>query len=145
MKATVKWVDNVMFVGESGSGHGVVIDGSPDHGGRNMGIRPMELVLIGLGGCSSFDVVTILKKSRQNVVDCRAELEAERSAGIPAVFTTIHVRFVVTGKALKESVVERAVRLSTEKYCSATRMLMDGGVGVTHSYKILDAEPDSDN
>ncbi|MDH3376959.1 MAG: OsmC family protein [Gammaproteobacteria bacterium] len=145
MKATVKWIDNVMFVGESGSGHGVVMDGSPEHGGRNMGIRPMELVLIGLGGCSSFDVVTILKKARQNVVDCRAELEAQRSSSIPAVFTTIHVRFVVTGKALKESAVERAVRLSTEKYCSATRMLMDGGVDVTHSYEILDAEPDSDN
>ena len=145
MKATVKWIDNVMFVGESGSGHGVVMDGSPHHGGRNMGIRPMELVLIGLGGCSSFDVVTILKKSRQNVVDCRAELEAERSADIPAVFTNIHIRFVVTGKALKESAVERAVRLSTEKYCSATRMLMDGGVDVTHSYEIREADLDSDN
>jgi len=145
MKATVKWVDNVMFVGESGSGHGVVMDGSPDHGGRNMGIRPMELVLIGLGGCSSFDVVTILKKSRQHVAACRAELEAERSAGIPAVFTTIHVHFVVSGNALKDSAVERAVRLSTEKYCSATRMLIDGGVDVTHSFEIVDADPGGGN
>lgn len=141
----MKWIDNVMFVGESGSGHGVVMDGSPDHGGRNIGIRPMELVLIGLGGCSSFDVISILKKSRQNVVACRAELEAERSAGIPAVFTTIHIRFVVTGKALKASAVERAVTLSTEKYCSATRMLMDGGVDVTHSYEIVEADPVGDH
>ena len=145
MKATVKWVDNVMFVGESGSGHGVIMDGSPDHGGRNMGIRPMEMVLIGLGGCASFDVVTILKKSRQNVVACRAELEAERSADIPAVFTTIHVRFVVSGNALKASAVERAVKLSTEKYCSATRMLIDGGVDVTHSFEIVDADPGGGN
>ena len=139
MKATVKWIDNAMFVGESGSGHSVVMDGSPDYGGRNVGIRPMELVLIGLGGCTSFDVVLILKKSRQNVIDCRAELEAERFEGVPAVFTKIHVHFVVTGKNVKASAVERAVRLSTEKYCSATRMLVDGGVDVTHSYELIDA------
>lgn len=144
MKATVKWVDNVMFVGESGSGHSVVMDGSPDHGGRNVGIRPMELVLIGLGGCSSFDVVLILKKARQNVIDCRAELQANRADSVPAVFTQIHLHFVVTGKDLKASAVERAVNLSTEKYCSASRMLIDGGVEVTHSYEIADpdqAEP----
>ena len=140
MKATVKWVDNVMFVGESGSGHSVVMDGSPDHGGRNAGIRPMELVLIGLGGCASFDVVLILKKARQSVIDCRAELQAKRADSVPAVFTQIHVHFVVTGKDLKASAVERAVKLSTEKYCSASRMLIDGGVEVTHSYEI--AEPD---
>ena len=138
MKATVKWVDNVMFVGESGSGHTVVMDGSPDHGGRNVGIRPMELVLI--GGCSSFDVVLILEKARQNVFDCRAELQAKRADSVPAVFTHIHVHFVVTGKDLKASAVERAVNLSTHKYCSASRMLIDSGVEVTHSYEIADPD-----
>ncbi len=123
MQATVKWVGDAMFLGESGSGHSVIMDGPPDQGGRNLGVRPMEMLLLGLGGCSAFDVMTILRKSRQQVVDCRVELEAERADAVPAVFTRIHLRFEVTGVALKESHVARAVQLSAEKYCSASIML----------------------
>lgn len=140
MKATVKWIDNVMFVGESGSGHAVVMDGSPDHGGRNIGFRPMEMLLIGMGGCASFDVVGILSKQRLDVRDCVAELEAERAEGVPSPFTKIHLHFKVTGKGLKESAVERAVKLSAEKYCSASIMLERGGVEITHSYAIEEVD-----
>jgi len=138
MKATVKWTDGAMFLGESGSGHDEVMDGSPDLGGRNMGARPMEMLLIGMGGCATYDVMSMLKKSRQKVVDCRVELEAERADAIPAVFTRINLHFVVTGVALKESQVKRAVELSAEKYCSASIMLAAGGVDVTHSYEVLE-------
>lgn len=141
MKATVKWVDNAMFLGESGSGHSVVMDGPESAGGRNMGIRPMEMLLIGMGGCASFDVLSILKKSRQQVVDCRAELSAERREDeIPAVFTAIHITFIVTGKNLKEKQIKRAVELSAEKYCSASIMMEAAGVNVTHSYEIVETE-----
>lgn len=140
MKATVKWVDNAMFLGESGSGHTVVMDGPEDHGGRNMGIRPMEMLLIGLGGCTSFDVMSILTKQRLDVIDCVAEIEAERADAVPAVFTKIHVHFKVTGRNLKESAVERAVKLSAEKYCSASIMLEQGGVKITHSHAVIDFE-----
>lgn len=139
MKASIRWVDGVQFVGESGSGHAVVIDGPPEAGGRNAGIRPMELVLTGLGACTAFDVVTILRKSRQQVTDCRAELDAERSETVPQVFTRIHIHFVVTGRTLKPAAVERAVRLSAEKYCSATLMLRDA-VDITHDFEILEAD-----
>ena len=138
MQATVKWVDGTLFVGESGSGHAVVMDGPPDHGGRNMGIRPMEMILLGLGGCASFDVVSILKKARQDVVDCRAELTAERAEGVPSPFTKIHVKFVVTGKQLKPAQVEKAVQLSAEKYCSASIMLRAAGVEITHDFEVLE-------
>jgi putative redox protein len=111
------------FVGESGSGHSVVMDGSPEHGGRNLGIRPMEMILIGLGGCTAFDVVLMLQKSRQNIIDVEVSLDAERATDIPHVFTQINVHFKVWGKDLNEKHVERAVNLSAEKYCSATRML----------------------
>ena len=137
MKSTIKWVDGAMFVGESGSGHAIVIDGPPEAGGRNAGIRPMELVLTGLGACSAFDVVSILKKSRQAISDCRVELEAERAETIPKVFTRIHLHFVVTGVELKTASVERAVKLSAEKYCSATIMLRDV-VEITHDFEIVD-------
>lgn len=137
MKAVVKWVDNVMFVGESGSGHAVVMDGPEDHGGRNLGIRPMEMLLIGMGGCSSFDVVGILQKARQQVRHCRAELQAERADAVPAVFTRIHIHFVVEGVDLKEAQVKRAVELSAEKYCSASIMLTHAGVEVTHSHETV--------
>ena len=140
MKAAVKWVDNAMFLGESGSGHSVVMDGPEDHGGRNMGVRPMEMLLLGLGGCTSFDVMSILSKQRQQVVDCVAEVEAERADAVPSVFTKIHVKFKVTGKNLKESLVERAVKLSAEKYCSASIMLEQGGVEISHSYVVIEAE-----
>ena len=137
MKANVKWVDNAMFLGESGSGHSVVMDGPENLGGRNMGIRPMEMLLIGMGGCASFDVMSILKKSRQKVTDCHAELEAERADAVPAVFTAISIHFVVKGRDLKEKQVKRAVELSAEKYCSASIMLGKGGVEISHSYEIL--------
>jgi len=142
MKATIKWVDNAMFLGESGSGHAVVMDGPEDHGGRNMGVRPMEMLLLGLGGCTSFDVMSILQKQRQQVLDCIANIEAERADAVPAVFTRIHVHFVVTGKQLKTSLVERAVKLSAEKYCSASIMLEQGGVEVSHSVEIIDNDAD---
>ena len=137
MKAEIKWVGDAMFLGESGSGHAVVMDGPPDHGGRNMGIRPMEMLLIGVGGCSSFDVVDILKKSRQNVTGCHTKLEAERAETVPAVFTKINIHFIVKGKDLKEKQVERAVALSAEKYCSASIMLGKAGVQITHSFEIV--------
>lgn len=138
MQATVKWVDNVQFLGESGSGHTVVMDGPPDHGGRNMGLRPMETILIGIGGCASFDVISILAKSRQALVDCRCELTAQRADAVPSVFTKIHMQFVVTGTKLKEAQVKRAVELSATKYCSATQMMMDANVEVTHDYTVID-------
>lgn len=137
MKAKVKWVDNAMFLGESGSGHSVVMDGPESLGGRNMGIRPMEMLLIGMGGCASFDVMSILKKSRQNVTSCHAELEAERADAVPAVFTTINIHFAVKGSDLKEKQVRRAVELSAEKYCSASIMLNKAGVNISHSYEIV--------
>jgi putative redox protein len=140
MKARVKWVQDVMFVTESESGHAVVVDGAPDYGGRNMGPRPMELLLMGLGGCTSFDVVTILKKARQNVTSCEAELSAERADAVPAVFTKIHVHFVVKGRGLKDAQVKKAVDLSAEKYCSASIMLGQAGVKITHDYRIEEEE-----
>jgi len=136
MKSVVKWIDGAMFLGESGSGHSVIMDGPEDHGGRNMGIRPMEMLLLGLGGCSSFDVMSILKKTRQKVSDCRVEIEAERADAVPAIFTKIHLHFVVQGQDLKEAQVKRAVELSAEKYCSASIMLEAAGVEISHSYII---------
>ena len=140
MKARIKWVENATFVGESGSGHAVLMDGPPEHGGRNLGVRPMEMVLLGLGGCTTFDVLHILKKSRQNVEDCYVELEAERAESEPKVFTKIHVHFVVVGKDLSDKHVKRAVELSAEKYCSASIMLANGGVEISHDYEIKEAE-----
>ncbi len=137
MKCRVKWVENAMFVGESESGHAVVIDGPPDGGGRNMGMRPMELLLLGVGSCSAYDVVHILKKSRKPVIDCVAELSAERADEVPAVFTKIHLHFVVSGTGLTESAVKRAVDLSADKYCSASIMLAKAAE-VTHDYEIID-------
>lgn len=141
MKATVKWTDGAMFVGESGSGHTVVMDGPEDLGGRNMGPRPMEMLLLGTGGCSVYDVLSMLKKSRQQVVDCRVAIEAERADAIPAVFTRINLHFVVTGVGLKENHVRRAVELSAEKYCSASIMLGAAGVDISHSYEIAEFDP----
>ena len=138
MKATVKWTDGAMFVGESGSGHSVVMDGPEDLGGRNLAARPMEMLLLGTGGCSIYDVLSMLKKSRQQVVDCRVEMDADRADAVPAVFTRINMHFVVTGVGLKESHVKRAVELSAEKYCSASIMLCAAGVEMTHSYEIVE-------
>lgn len=139
MKATIEWQDKVHFKATAGSGHTVPMDGPPDAGGENRGARPMELVLMGLGGCSSFDVVNILTKSRQNVVDCVTEVTGERADEVPQVFTSIHLHFRVTGRALDERRVARAVSLSAEKYCSASIMLQRGGVSVTHSYEVAEA------
>jgi putative redox protein len=141
MKARVKWVEGATFLGESASGHAVVMDGPPEHGGRNLGVRPMEMLLLGMGGCTAFDVVHILKKARQPVTDCVAELSAERADSDPKVFTRIHVHFVVKGEDLKEDRVRRAVELSAEKYCSASIML--GQVAeITHDYEIVSPSTD---
>jgi len=140
MKARIQWVDGAMFLGESGSGHVVVMDGPPENGGRNLGVRPMEMLLLGLGGCSNFDVVSILKKSRQAVDSCEAFVEAERASEDPKVFTRIHLRFVVKGRGLKEAQVKRAVELSAEKYCSASIMLGRAGVEITHAYEIVELD-----
>lgn len=137
MKATIKWNDGVSFEATSGSGHSVVMDGPPDLGGRNLGPRPMEMLLMGMGGCASFDVLTILQKSRQDVTACEAEVDAERADAVPAVFTRIHLKFIVSGRDLKETVVRRAVSMSAEKYCSASIMMVAAGVEVTHSYEIV--------
>jgi putative redox protein len=137
MEARIKWVENATFVGESGSGHAVVMDGPPDMGGRNLGVRPMEMMLLGMGGCTAFDVVHILKKSREDVTDCVAELSAERAESEPKVFTKIHVHFIVKGRDLKENKVKKAVELSAEKYCSASLMLGNAGVEISHDYEIM--------
>lgn len=138
MKARVKLVEGITFVAESGSGHAVVMDASPDVGGRDMGARPMEMVLMGAGGCSAIDVVHILKKARQELVDCVVELEAERAQEDPKVFTRIHLHYVVTGRCLNPAQVERAIKLSKEKYCSATIMLAKTAE-VTSDYEIREA------
>lgn len=138
MQTTVHWLENVAFEAKSGSGHQVIMDGSPEYGGENRGPRPMELILMGLGGCASFDIVTILKKSRQEITDVVCELKAERADTIPAVFTKVHLHFVVTGRAVKEKQVAKAVELSAEKYCSASKMLTDGGVEITHDFEIIE-------
>jgi putative redox protein len=139
MRARIKWVEDVSFVGESDSGHAVVMDGAPDAGGRNIGMRPMELLLIGMGGCSSFDVVTILKKARQQITDCVAEITADRAVDTPKVFTRIHVHYIVSGKGLAANQVERAVKLSAEKYCSASVML-GKTAEITHDFEVREVE-----
>ena len=138
MKARVKWVEGAMMVGEAGSGHAVVMDGPPEYGGRNLGLRPMEMLLLGLGGCTEFDVVHILRKGRHELSLCEVELEAERADADPKVFTRIHVHFKLAGSTLTDKVVERAVKLSAEKFCSASIML-GATAAITHDYEILDA------
>ena len=135
MKVRIKWIEGVAFVGESETGHAVVLDGAPENGGRNIGMRPMEMLLIGMGACTSFDVVTILNKARQPIVDCVAEISADRADEVPKVFTKIHVHFVITGNNLNTAQVERAVKLSAEKYCSASIMLAKS-VEITHGFEI---------
>ena len=136
MKARVKWIEGAAFLGESGSGHGIVLDGAPEFGGRNLGVRPMEALLIGLGACSAVDVVAILDKGRQPFAACEVELEAERSESVPKVFTKIHLRFVLTGAGLDADKVARAIRLSVEKYCSASAML-GATAAITHDFEIV--------
>jgi len=139
MRCRVKWLDNVTFVGESGSGHAVVMDGAQEDGGRDMGVRPMEMLLLGLGGCTAFDVVMILNKSRQKFVDCHVEIEAERAETIPKVFTRIHAHFVVSGKGLDLAKVKKAVNLSAEKYCSASKMF-EASATMTHDFEIIEVD-----
>jgi len=141
MKARIKWVENAMFVAESGSGHAVVIDGPPDGGGRNMGMRPMEMLLMGTGACSAYDVLLILRKGRHAVADCVCEVSAERADEVPSVFTKIHLHFIVSGDGLKEGVVKRAVQLSAEKYCSASIML-GKTAEISHDFEIIAAQGD---
>jgi putative redox protein len=138
MKARVKFVEGMTFVAESGSGHSVVMDAAPDVGGRDLGARPMELVLMGAGGCTAIDVVHILRKARQAFVDCVVELQAERAPDDPKVFTRIHLHYIVTGRGLNPAQVERAVKLSKEKYCSATIMLAKTAE-VTSDFEIREA------
>jgi putative redox protein len=142
MKARIKWVQDVMFVGESGSGHSVVMDGAPDAGGRNLGFRPMEMLLLGLGGCSAFDVMLILKRGREVVTDCVVDVEADRAATDPKVFTKIAMHYTVTGQSLDAKKVERAVQLSAEKYCSASAIIAKTAQ-ITHTIAIVESNPAS--
>ncbi len=137
MRARIKWLDHMSFAAESESGHTVVMDSSPEFGGRNLAPRPMEMVLMGMGGCTAIDVMAMLHKSRQEISDCQIELDAERADAVPAVFTRIHVHFKVFGKKLSEKHVERAVSLSAEKYCSVSKML-ESTVEISHSHEIID-------
>lgn len=137
MKARIKWVEAVSFLGETGSGHAVLMDGPPEGGGRNLGPRPMEMVLLGTGGCTTYDVIHILKKSRADVRDCVVEIDSERADSDPKVFTKIHFHFIVTGKSLKEETVKRAIDLSAEKYCSASIMLAKMA-DITHDFEIIE-------
>ena len=125
------------FVGESGSGHAVVLDGAPEHGGRDMGFRPMEMLLLGLGGCTAFDVVSILKKSRQAITDCEVKIDSDRAEEIPKVFTRIHIHFIITGNSLDPVKVEKAVKLSADKYCSASKIL-EKTAEMTHDFEIVE-------
>ncbi len=137
MQAEITWRGDASFEANSGSGHSLIMDGPPEYGGKNQGPRPMEMLLLGVGGCSTFDVVDILKKSRQEVTDCRCEVQAERADAVPAVFTKINLHFFVSGTNLKQAMVKRAVKLSAEKYCSASIILERGGVEISHSYEIV--------
>lgn len=135
MKVRVKWIEQVTFLGETDSGHAIVMDGAPEGGGRNLGPRPMETMLAGTGGCTAYDVVTILRKARQNVTDCVVEVDADRALQDPKVFTRIHFHFIVTGQKIDAKHVERAIELSAKKYCSASIMLAKTAE-VTHDFEI---------
>lgn len=139
MQARIKWVDGMCYVAESGSGHALVIDGPPDLGGRNLGPRPMELLLLSLGSCSAVDVVHILQRARQPVTDCVVEIDADRADSVPKVFTAIRLHYIVSGKGLSTKQVERAVRLSADKYCSVSRMLGQS-VQLSQSVTVVDVE-----
>ena len=139
MKARVKWLEHVSFVAETGSGHAVVVDGAPEAGGRNIGMRPMELFLAGAAACTAFDVVWIMKRARQPIADCVVEADGERAPAEPKVFTRIHFKYAIAGRGLDRKQVERAVRLSKEKYCSATIMLAHSAE-ITYDVRIVDGD-----
>jgi putative redox protein len=136
--ARVKWIEGTRFIGESHSGHAIVMQGLPEEGEPSVGIRPMEMLLLGMGGCTAIDVVMILQKAREQVTDVVVEVMGKRAASVPRVYEGIHVHYVVTGRGLKESAVERAIKLSAEKYCSATIMLA-ATAEVTHDFEIIEA------
>ncbi|MBL8792005.1 MAG: OsmC family protein [Rhizobiales bacterium] len=138
MKAKVTWINGRAFLGESGSGHGIVMDGAPEAGGRNIGVRPMEMMLLGLGGCTAFDVVMILEKAREKITGCEIELEGDRAGEDPKVFTKVKMIYTFKGQGLKPAMVERAVKLSSEKYCSASRMF-EKTAEISHEWKIVEA------
>lgn len=138
MKASIEWTGDAGFLGKTGSGHSVQMDGPPDHGGHNLGPRPMEMLLLGLGGCASFDVTLILRRGRQDITACRAEIEAERAEEDPKVFTRIHMHFIVEGRDVDPKRVERAISMSAEKYCSASIMLAKTAT-ITHDFEIIEA------
>ena len=143
MDVRIKWLDHMSFVGESSSGHSVVMDGSAEHGGRNLGARPMEMILLGLGGCTSFDIVSILQKSRVDIEDCIVEISAQRADEVPAVFTKIHVHYIVKGAGLQDKHVKRAVELTSDKYCSVSMMLKPS-VELSYDYEIQDSSVESE-
>ncbi len=136
MNTTVKWIDGMMMVGESASGHAIVMDGPEELGGKNLGVRPMEMLLLGMGGCTTVDVVSTLKKMRENVQDCRVEISAKRADEHPKVFTAIHLHFIVEGDNLNDKKITKAVSLSADKYCSASIMLAKTAT-VTHDFEVI--------
>ena len=137
MNISVKWIDGMLMVGKSDSGHAIVMDGPPEIGGENLGVRPMEMLLLGMTGCTVIDVVSTLKKMREDVVDCQTQVSADRSEEYPKVFTNIHVHFVLRGKQLNPLKVDKAIKLSAEKYCSASIMIGKTAI-ITHDYKIIE-------
>ena len=137
MNISVKWIDGMLMVGKSDSGHAVVMDGPPEIGGENLGVRPMEMLLLGMTGCTVIDVISTLKKMREDVVDCQTQVSADRSEEYPKVFTNIHVHFVLRGKQLNPSKVDKAIKLSAEKYCSASIMIGKTAI-ITHDYEIIE-------
>lgn len=139
MKASIRWTGDVQFTGTPDSGHCVAMDGPPEFGGQNAGVRPMELMLLGIGGCTSFDVVNILRRGRQDIVDCVTDIEADRAETDPKVFTRIHLHFRIAGRGVDRRKVERAIALTATKYCSASIMLERAGVAVTHDFEVTEA------
>ena len=137
MNISVKWIDGMLMVGKSDSGHAIVMDGPPEIGGENLGVRPMEMLLLGMTGCTVIDVISTLKKMREDVVDCQTQVSADRSAEYPKVFTNIHVHFVLRGKQLNPLKVDKAIKLSAEKYCSASIMIGKTAI-ITHDYEIIE-------
>ncbi len=137
MNISVKWIDGMLMVGKSDSGHAIVMDGPPEIGGENLGVRPMEMLLLGMAGCTMIDVVSTLKKMREDVVDCQTQVSADRAEEYPKVFTNIHVHFILRGNQLNPSNVDKAIKLSAEKYCSASIMIGKTAI-ITHDYEIID-------
>ena len=137
MNISVKWIDGMLMVGKSDSGHAIVMDGPPEIGGENLGVRPMEMLLLGMTGCTVIDVISTLKKMREDIVDCQTQVSADRGTEYPKVFTNIHVHFILRGKKLNPSKVEKAIKLSAEKYCSASIMLGKTAV-ITHDFEIIE-------